>query len=394
MSLIFILYLLVSIILFVFHYKKNKGIVFLIYAIIVQGVRQIQLVVYLNPSSIEDYVFWMTLLNFHILPFVMASPPFLYLYLQSVKENKIYWQKSTIFHFVPALLVGINYIPYYSLEYSEKTTFFLRQTTLPMGPASMNINLFLDDNICKILPLASMLLYLLFMIWKFEVMINDPSLNSQKQKIKKFTSSIIGFYVINWLPYLLIFSFSAFHLGSEKIQYIYKNQYLPDITIFSLFTLSVPLSFFLVPSFTFKNQLEFIKSTLIYDFFNTSEKNTIIKQKEMPDELTSIINLMKDEKRFLNVNLTINHISHELGISQTKISSLFQNHLYTTFPKFKNKLRVYEAVDLLEKNEHKNLSIEGVAIKAGFKNKSTFYIAFKNEFGLTPIEWIKNQSDQ
>lgn len=114
----------------------------------------------------------------------------------------------------------------------------------------------------------------------------------------------------------------------------------------------------------------------------------------MPDELTSIINLMKDEKRFLNVNLTINHISHELGISQTKISSLFQNHLHTTFPKFKNKLRVYEAVDLLEKNEHKNLSIEGVAIKAGFKNKSTFYIAFKNEFGLTPIEWIKNQSDQ
>jgi AraC-like DNA-binding protein len=324
----------------------------------------------------------------------MASSPFLFLYLQSVKENKIYWQKSTLFHFVPALLVGINYIPYYTLDYREKTAFFLRQITIPTGPASMNINLFLDDNICKILPFFSMFVYLVIMIWKFEVMINDPSLNSQKQKIKKFTSSIIGFYVINWLPYLLIFSFSAFHLGNEKIQYIYKNQYLPDITILSLFAVSVPLSLFLIPSFTYKNQLEFIKSTLIYDFFTTSEKNKIIKQKEMPDELTSIINLMKDEKRFLNVNLTINHISHELGISQTKISSLFQNHLYTTFPKFKNKLRVNEAVDLLEKNEHKNLSIEGIAMKAGFKNKSTFYIAFKNELGLTPIEWIKNQSDQ
>lgn len=394
MSLIFILYLLVSIILFVFHFKKNKGIIFLIYAIIIHGIRQIQLAVYLNPTSIEEYVFWMPLLNFHILPFVMASSPSLYLYLKSVKENKIYWQKSTIFHFVPALLMGINYIPYFTLDYREKTAFYLRQTTIPTGPSSMNINLFLDDNICKILPILSMFVYLLFMIWKFEILVNDPYLTIQKQKIKKFISSIIGFYVINWLPYLLIFSFSAFHLGNENIQFIYKNKYLPDITIFSLFALSVPLSLFLVPSFTFKNQMEFIKSTLIYDFFTTSEKNKIIDQKEIPEELTSIINLMKDEKRYLKVNLNINHISHELAISQTKISTLFQNHLNTTFPKFKNKLRVYEAIELLEKNQHKNLSIEGIAIKAGFKNKSTFYIAFKNELGMTPLDWIKNQTEK
>jgi AraC-like DNA-binding protein len=394
MSLIFILYLLVSIILLVFHYKKNKGIIFLIYAIIIHGIRQIQLAVYLNPSSNESYVFWMTLLNFHIIPFVMAGPPLLYLYLKSVKENKIYWQKSSIFHFVPALLMGINYIPYFTLDYREKTAFYLRQITIPTGPTSMNVNLFLDDNICKILPFFSMFVYLVIMIWKFEIIVNNPSLTLQKQKIKKFISSIICFYVINWLPYFLIFSFSAFHLGNEKIEFIYKNKYLPDITILTLFSLSVPLSFFLVPSFTFKNQLEFIKSTLIYDFFTTSEKNKIIDQKEIPEELTSIINLMKDEKRYLKVNLSLNHISQELGISQTKISFLFQNYLNTTFPKFKNKLRVYEAIDLLENNQHKNLSIEGVAIKAGFKNKSTFYIAFKNELGMTPLDWIKNQTEK
>ena len=393
MTLIFILYILVSFILFVFHYQKNKGIIFLIYVIIIHGIRQIQLTVYLNPTSNEAYVFWMSLLNFHILPFVIASPPLLYLYLKSVKENKIHWQKSTLFHFVPSLLMGINYIPYFTLDYREKTAFFLRQATIPMGASSMNINLFLNDAICKILPMCSMFIYLLFMIWEFKIFVNDPILTLQKQKIKKFISSIIAFYVINWLPYFLIFSFSAFHLGNGNIQYIYKNEYLPDITILSLFAVSVPLSLFLIPSFTYKNQLEFIKSTLIYDFFTTSEKNKIIDQKEIPEELTSIINLMKDEKRYLKVNLSINHISHELGISQTKISFLFQNQLNTTFPKFKNKLRVYEAIDLLEKNQHKNLSIEGVAIKAGFKNKSTFYIAFKNELGVTPLEWIKKQND-
>ena len=54
---------------------------------------------------------------------------------------------------------------------------------------------------------------------------------------------------------------------------------------------------------------------------------------------------MKDEKRYLKVNLSLNHISQELGISQTKISFLFQNYLNTTFPKFKNKLLGFDIID-------------------------------------------------
>jgi AraC-like DNA-binding protein len=34
-------------------------------------------------------------------------------------------------------------------------------------------------------------------------------------------------------------------------------------------------------------------------------------------------------------------------------------------------------------------SIEGVAERSGFKSKSIFYAAFKEEFGVTPTDWMK-----
>jgi AraC-like DNA-binding protein len=37
------------------------------------------------------------------------------------------------------------------------------------------------------------------------------------------------------------------------------------------------------------------------------------------------------------------------------------------------------------------MSIEGIAAQCGFKNKSSFYSAFKDEYGTTPIEWIKKE---
>jgi AraC-like DNA-binding protein len=56
---------------------------------------------------------------------------------------------------------------------------------------------------------------------------------------------------------------------------------------------------------------------------------------------------------------------------------------------YRNKLRIDYAISLFTKGAHLNTSIEGIASKAGFKSKSAFYLAFKAEHGVTPIEWIK-----
>jgi AraC-like DNA-binding protein len=52
-------------------------------------------------------------------------------------------------------------------------------------------------------------------------------------------------------------------------------------------------------------------------------------------------------------------------------------------------LRLAHAISLLREGAHLNTSIEGIAERSGFKSKSIFYAAFKEEYGTTPTEWIK-----
>jgi AraC-like DNA-binding protein len=50
---------------------------------------------------------------------------------------------------------------------------------------------------------------------------------------------------------------------------------------------------------------------------------------------------------------------------------------------------VQYALNLLQAGEHKKTSIDGIAVKSGFKSKTTFYRAFKAEYGVTPKIWIE-----
>jgi AraC-like DNA-binding protein len=48
---------------------------------------------------------------------------------------------------------------------------------------------------------------------------------------------------------------------------------------------------------------------------------------------------------------------------------------------------------MFKNNAHLKNSISGVASDAGFKNRATFYIAFKEVAKMTPIEWINENFD-
>jgi AraC-like DNA-binding protein len=77
-----------------------------------------------------------------------------------------------------------------------------------------------------------------------------------------------------------------------------------------------------------------------------------------------------------------------LNIPDHRVSQCFNNEIQVSFPVFRNQLRVEYAIGLLKKDEHKSMSIEGIAYQSGFKTKSSFYSAFRSVYKMTPTEWI------
>jgi AraC-like DNA-binding protein len=108
-------------------------------------------------------------------------------------------------------------------------------------------------------------------------------------------------------------------------------------------------------------------------------------------ELSERINTyMREEQAYLNPDLDISDISFALKVPRHHIAYCFTNVLESKFSSFKNRLRIEHAKKLLEDGEAQLNSIDGIGAKSGFKSRSSFFMAFKVETGMTPNQYIKN----
>ena len=63
----------------------------------------------------------------------------------------------------------------------------------------------------------------------------------------------------------------------------------------------------------------------------------------------------------------------------------------TKFSKLKSELRIKYALELLKNGSNSLITIEAIGKQSGFKTRSNFYSAFKDETGFTPTEYINNE---
>ncbi len=100
--------------------------------------------------------------------------------------------------------------------------------------------------------------------------------------------------------------------------------------------------------------------------------------------------LMETEKLYLDPNLTLKEVADRLSTNTKYLSQVVNHHIGTNFQNFLNEFRVSEAKDKIMQEEFNNLTLFGIALQCGFKNKSTFYKVFKEITSITPREYIKH----
>ncbi|HWR42221.1 bifunctional transcriptional activator/DNA repair enzyme AdaA [Sporomusa sp.] len=89
-----------------------------------------------------------------------------------------------------------------------------------------------------------------------------------------------------------------------------------------------------------------------------------------------------------NQSIDVSEISKQLGVSATQLARLFKQHIGLTPAQYLAKLRVDEAVKLLEQTD---INILEVAYTAGFISLSNFYKCFKAQIGHTPNKLRKKR---
>lgn len=103
-------------------------------------------------------------------------------------------------------------------------------------------------------------------------------------------------------------------------------------------------------------------------------------------------NLLDKEKLYLDPGLSLKDMADRLHTNTKYLSQVVNHHAGMNFQQFVNKYRIKDAKAKIASKEFNNLTLYGIALQCGFKNKSTFYKVFKEATGITPKEYLKQPS--
>lgn len=95
---------------------------------------------------------------------------------------------------------------------------------------------------------------------------------------------------------------------------------------------------------------------------------------------------------YRDTDLTMDSLAVRLGIGRHLLSQAINHVTCGNFKQYVNGYRIKEAVRIISQNGHQELYIDEIYERVGFSNRTTFYRAFKQLTGLSPIEFQKNHN--
>ena len=162
-----------------------------------------------------------------------------------------------------------------------------------------------------------------------------------------------------------------------------------------------------------KGYVSAIRSTISYDklFHNKSAEevektddtalaNPDSKSFEQmdPQDLSlwkdKIEKLMLEEQFYSNPELSTFLIAQKLETHPKRISQVVNQAFQMNFNEYINSYRIQAVIEQIEKGEHINKTLLGIATDCGFNSKSTFNRAFKKHISMSPKEYIEKISQE
>lgn len=311
--------------------------------------------------------------------------PSLWLYTRSVlSEKKISFQD--ILHLLPFLIIVL-------------TTGFSPTMLIPAdAPSSDHVNGFLMNSPEFLRNLLSILSRGIYCFIVFRL-------------IRRHGKSVVDYYsrrtllnTLLWLYYLVIFYLFLFLLNfiillippmkvttfqSLIVTIVRVGPSLLFIFLFSLFAQNQPIpeNKKIQKTIPSGDNLKQGKSAK-----NDKNKTSGMALEESRRIYEQINTSITENKLFLNSDLTLSTLAEKTGDSRHHISEAINREAGENFYGYINGFRLREFISCLNENRYPHLTITAIAFECGFKSNSAFYSLFKKKMGMTPKDYMKNES--
>jgi AraC-like DNA-binding protein len=375
--------ILISFVLLSYNWKSNKNAIYLSLVFILTSL-----------FGIAHYFmafghsrFWLAVFYNNFAPFMFLSGPFMFFYVRNTLVDRDNISKKDWIHFIPTTIAVIGTLPYLFQSFDKKLQIADRIIKNLDSIRDIDVNLFYnvgESFALRTIVFFLYLIYCIYLLWKA----NPEEINEIQVPKKQFLITYRWLIILLTSLGLIAISFTALALNaavSKPSETIDEGYVLYLIAGFAYCVMSFSLILF--PEILYgipRKQIDAVTS-------KKKKEKIKIDPEEDPffDMYTAILKYLHQEKPFLNPDFAVSDIALDLQVPQNHVSYCITYLMETKFSKLKTELRIQHAVELLKKGSNSVLTIEAIGKQSGFKTRSNFYAAFKEETGLTPTEYIE-----
>lgn len=335
----------------------------------------------------EPNRFWMAVFMGHIIPLTFLIGPFLYFYTRNTLTASFQLRKWDYLHFLPFAISLISLLPYFLTDFDTKLR--LAQSLIDQPAAILKINIsFLYPNYINIIlrPIGLLFYSIVCLLLVFQFIKTNKSAIANKMLVN---------IPINWL--IVINSILVLMaIGYSQLTIHFFNTANDSITRVNINQSKSPISYILSLCFGLVPVLMLLFPEILYGFekFKKQPKPKIIPLKAEHEAMIgtaeAIVVYISKEENLRNPSFSVRDISKALEIKSQDVDYCFKMILKTKFITLKKELRVALAQKELSNVNLLSHSMEAIWMNAGFSSKTSFFVAFKEVTGTTPLEFLKS----
>ena len=344
-------------------------------------------VLYFYVMVFSNNPFWEAIFFSHFLPLTFLVSPLLFFYIKfSFRPSKFTW--IDLLHYSPAILIFLFSIPYTTLSFEEKYKLahnLINESSI-YSPETVAFTFYLRA--------FYRFGYTIFIFFYFRWILKKSKIEGGKDRQTNPSFRIWIYYLIALqflnaiLPLGFMSTIPGFSFSAINEYLLAQKDSLFRITGILMFAQNFAL--FLFPKILFGNLT--IIETKPVDTYVEQLKASINKKMNEPavdQKITDLLETYLPEKTYLEKRFSLAKLSYDLNISERVLSNYFNAYLETSFSSWKNKLRIQQAVLLIEESQLKYVTIEGIGEMVGFQSRTNFIEVFKEHTGKSPSEYLK-----
>jgi AraC-like DNA-binding protein len=123
---------------------------------------------------------------------------------------------------------------------------------------------------------------------------------------------------------------------------------------------------------------------------NDDQSNEVKVFLDLPVHMKALTQLLDQQKPYLISELTLSQLAAMMTVNSGLLSKVINMGYNLNFNDFINGYRIKEVLSRINNQQHKKVTLLGIALDSGFNSKATFNRAFKKQTGKTPVEYIRS----